>query len=231
MGPAAAFFDVDGTLVGKHIVHQYIFIRQRMMPSFIRPLWTGAFYVFKGPYYKVIDKISRTRLNVVFYRNYAGLRTDRVRAIVEPCFEELLRPCVFREGFDCISEHRSAGRRIVFVTGSIDFIIKPLAKYLGADDLLAPKLIERDGRFTGELDGPPVGHTEKARRIRAYAEQQNLDLSESFAYGDSIADLPMLEQVGHPGVVNPDRPLSVTAKKMGWPMYRWTANNESGNAQ
>ena len=225
MARAAAFFDVDGTLVGKHIVHQYIFIRQRMMPFLLRPLWTGAFYAFKGPYYKLVDKISRTRLNIVFYRNYAGLRVDHVRAFVHPCFEQLLRPCVFSAGCDCIRQHRSAGRRIVLVTGSIDFIIEPLAKFFEADDLLAPKLVEHDGRFTGELDGPPVGQEEKARRIRDYAQRENVDLSASFAYGDSIADLPMLRQVGHPGVVNPDRPLMMTAKKLRWPMYRWTPSN------
>ncbi len=231
MANGAAFFDVDGTLVGKHIVHQYIFLRQRMLPSFVRPLWTAAFYAFKGPVYKIVDKISRTRLNILFYRNYAGLRASEVRANVEQCFENILKPCIFEAGRDCIAEHRSKGRRIVFVTGSIDFIIEPLARHLGADSVLAPTLIERDGRFTGELDGPPMGEAEKARRIREYAEHENLDLSESFAYGDSIADLPMLEQVGHPGVVNPDRPLSMTAGKMGWPTYHWTVRNGSTQAQ
>ena len=198
------------------------------MPAFMRPLWTAAFYLLKGPYYKIVDKFSRTRLNVVFYRNYAGLQAQRVRSCVAPCFEELLRPCIFEEGSSCISEHRSAGRRIVFVTGSIDFIIEPLAGYLKADDVLAPKLIERDGRFTGELDGPPVGETEKARRIQAYAEREDIDLSESYAYGDSIADLPMLQAVGHPGAVNPDNSLRLAAKKKGWPVYQWVTRNGSG---
>lgn len=225
MTRAAAFFDVDGTLVGRHIVHQYLFIRRRMLPALIRPLWTGAFCLFKGPYYKWVDTISRTRLNILFYRNYAGLSVDAVRASVPSCFEQLLRPHVFIEGPACIAEHRQAGRRIVLVTGSLDFIIEPLARYLGADAVLAPKLIERDGRFTGELAGPPVGHEEKARRIREYAEAEKLDLSASFAYGDSIADLPMLQQVGNPVTVNPDRPLSGTARKLGWPTFHWSIPN------
>ncbi len=225
MGQAAAFFDVDGTLVGKHIVHQYIFIRRQLLLRLVRPLWTGAFYLAKGPYYKMIDRFSRTKLNIVFYRNYAGMRCSDVHEQVGACFEELLRPHLFEEVPSCISEHRAACRRVVFVTGSIDFIIAPLAKFLGADDVLAPGLVEKNGRFTGELNGPPVGHTEKARRIKAYAETEGLDLSESFAYGDSIADLPMLQQVGHPHVVNPDRALASKARRLGWPTCRWSIRN------
>jgi len=224
---AATFFDVDGTLVSTHIVHQYIYIRRQMIPGVLRPLWTGAFYAFKGPYYKVMDRISRTKLNIVFYRSYAGLPTDEVRALVESCFENVLRPHLFHEGSECINAHRAAGRRIVFVTGSIDFIIAPLARYLGADAVIAPQLLERDGRFTGELDGLPVGQEEKARRIREYAEREDIDLSVSFAYGDSIADVPMLRSVGHPGVVNPDRPLATAAREMGWPVYHWMSSNGS----
>jgi HAD superfamily hydrolase (TIGR01490 family) len=224
---AAAFFDVDGTLVSTHIVHQYIYIRRQMIPGVLRPLWTGAFYALKGPYYKVMDRISRTKLNIVFYRSYAGLPTGEVRALVESCFENVLRPHLFHEGSECITAHRAAGRRIVFVTGSIDFIIAPLARHLGADAVIAPQLLERDGRFTGELDGLPVGQEEKARRIREYAEREDIDLSESFAYGDSIADVPMLRSVGNPGVVNPDRPLATAAREMGWPVYRWMSRNGS----
>ena len=231
MTPAAAFFDVDGTLVGRHIVHHYIYIRRRLLPPLVRPLWTGAFFAKALLYYPVLDKISRTRLNVVFYRNYAGLKSELVRGCVTPCFQETILPHLFGEAPACIAEHRTAGRRIVLVTGSIDFIIDPLARFLEADEVIAPTLIERNGRFTGELDGLPVGQAEKARRIRVYAEAESLDLSESFAYGDSIADLPMLEQVGHPHAVNPDKPLALAARRMGWPTLRWTVNQERGTSQ
>jgi HAD superfamily hydrolase (TIGR01490 family) len=228
MGQQAAFFDVDGTLVGRHIVHHYMHIRQRMLPRIARPLWTGAF-LCRAPYYLVLDKLSRTRLNEVFYRNYAGLSASAVRGCVESCFECVIRPHLFRAAIDCVAAHRAAGRRVVFVTGSIDFIMEPLARFLQADDVIAPRLIERKGRFTGELEGPPVGHLEKARRIKVYAESAGLDLSASYAYGDSIADVPMLEAVGCPCVVNPDKPLAQTARSKGWPVQRWTsASNHNG---
>ena len=221
MSEAAVFFDVDGTLVGRHIVHQFIYIRRQMLPRLLRPLWTGAFLA-KTPYYLLLDKLSRTRLNVVFYRNYAGLPCDRVRSLADRCFEAVVRPHLFNEAHDCIAEHRGAGRRLVLVTGSLDFIMEPLAKHLGADACIAPSLVEEGDRFTGELDGPPVGSSEKATRIKAFALRESVDLAASYAYGDSIADLPMLHEVGHPNVVNPDKSLAATARRSGWPIHQWS---------
>ena len=199
-----------------------------MMPPWLRPLWTVAFLGLKGPGYLLMDKLSRTRLNVSFYRNYAGLPPEAVRALAPACFTELIRPHLFTQAPACVAEHRMAGRRVVLITGSIDFIVEPLARFLGVDDLLSPSLVERDGQFTGELSGPPVGEAEKARRIRAYAQNRELDLSASYAYGDSIADLPMLETVGYPRVVNPDRLLARRARRLGWPVMRWTAGEPLG---
>ena len=224
MSHSAAFFDVDGTLVGRNIVHQFLFIRRRMLSWPVRGLWTGLFLT-KAPYYFLLDKVSRTRLNVAFYQNYAGLKSRAVHDHVRACFEKVIRPHLFREAAGCLAEHRACGRRIVLVTGSIDFIIEPLACLLSVDDLVAPTLVEREGQFTGELDGPPVGDKEKARRIADYAAREDVDLSESFAYGDSIADLPMLQQVGHPHAVNPDRQLAQTARHQGWPTLRWAVGN------
>ena len=90
--------------------------------------------------------------------------------------------------------------------------------------MLAPSLLESEGRFTGELDGPPIGEQEKARRIRRFAEENDISLSRSHAFGDSIADLPMLEVVGHPHVVNPDRALSAIARARAWATHHWVVD-------
>ncbi len=91
MTRSAAFFDVDGTLVGKNIVHHFFFIRRRMLGWPMRDMWSGLF-LSKAPYYYLLDKLSRTQLNVVFYRNYAGLRSDAVRSHTEACFQKVIRP-------------------------------------------------------------------------------------------------------------------------------------------
>lgn len=230
MSRTAAFFDVDGTLVAKNIVHHYFYIRRRMLPWPVRSVWSG-YFLAKTPFYFVLDKFSRTRLNVVFYRNYAGLKSESVKSLARACFRDVIRPHLFAEAAECIADHRRERRRIILVTGSIDFLIEPLARLLKADDVVAPTLLECDGRFTGDLDGPPVGAKEKARRIRDYATRTDIDLAASFGYGDHIADLAMLQAVGHPHAVNPDRALAHTARRMGWPTLRWSVGKGRGNGR
>lgn len=217
---SAAFFDVDGTLTRTNIVHYYVYFRRRKMSPLMGRLWL-AVYMFKCLGYLVLDKIDRSRLNVVFYRSYAGFKVETIRAMVTDCYEDVIKPRQFEEVGACLGEHRDAGRLVVLVTGSLDFIMEPLALDLGADGLVAASLQELEGKFTGELNGPPVGDGEKARLIQAYAVEHDIDLAQSYAYGDSIADLPMLESVGHPHVVNPDASLAAVATKHGWPIHHW----------
>lgn len=218
---AAAFFDVDGTLAATTIVHYYVYFRRRQMSPLWSKVWYSAF-LLKCGYYLLLDRIDRGRLNVVFYRSYAGLPVERIKAQVEDCYRDVIKPRCFEQAAPCIAEHRAAGREVVLVTGSIDWVIAPLAAALEATRVVAPSLVESDGRFTGELDGPPLGADEKARRVLALAEAEGIDLSASHAYGDSIADRPMLELVGHPHVVNPDKRLAAVAKACGWATHRWT---------
>lgn len=227
---AAAFFDVDGTLVQTTIVHYYMYFRKRRMSRVMGALWHAAF-LLKCVYYFLLDKMNRSMLNVVFYKSYAGLPVREIRALVHGCYEDVIEPRLFRQAAACVEEHRRAGRRVVLVTGSIDFIVQPLAERLGVADVVAPALVESNGQFTGELDGPPIGDEEKARRIRRFAEEHDLDLARCFAYGDSIADRHMLEIVGHPAAVNPDRPLVAMAKSRGWPVLRWTLDGTRADAR
>ncbi len=223
----AAFFDVDGTLVRSTIVHYYAYFRCRMLPSWWRPVWRTAFLI-RCTRYLVLDKIDRRRLNVVFYRNYAGLHAQTLRGQAEDCYLDVIAPRLFAEAVPCVDAHRAAGRAVVLVTGSIDFTMAPLAQRIGAEAVLAPALIERDGRFTGELDSAPVAGEEKARRMREFAAAQHVDLSQSFGYGDSIADLPMLEAVGIPHAVNPDRALAAVARERNWPVLAWSLPTAPG---
>lgn len=229
-GRSAAFFDVDGTLTATTIVHYYIYFRRRRMSRAWGTLWKSI-YLIKCVYFLVLDKISRSRLNVVFYRDYAGMAAAQVKAHAEDCDRDLVQPRQFPAGVACVAQHLAAQREVVFVTGSIDFTIAPLARRLGVKNIVAPALVESNGRFTGELDGQPVGEAEKARRVRRFAEQHGIDLARSYAYGDSVADLPMLELVGHPHAVNPDRALAAVAKKRGWTVHRWTTEPSTGRHQ
>ena len=225
---SAVFFDVDGTLVRSTIVHYYIFFRRTLMSPLRGWLWQKL-YLVRCLYYLLLDRIDRSRLNVVFYRDYGGLPVARLRDLAETCYERVMYPRRFVEAAPCIEGHRRAGRRIVLLTGSLDFIVEPLARHVGADHVVAAKLIERNGSFTGQLDGLPIGDHEKARRLRLFAQQEGIDLAVSHAYADSTSDLPMLEQVGYPHAVNPDRGLSAVAFQRNWPVHQWSVANDVGS--
>lgn len=228
---AAAFFDVDGTLVSTTIVHYYVYFRSRRLSPLWRRVWYAGFLAKCG-YYLLLDKLDRSRMNVVFYRSYAGLPVAELQSQAVECHRDVIRPRCFAEGANEVVRQREEGRRVVLVTGSIDFIIAPLARELAVDHVLAASLRAANGRFTGELDGPPIGSEEKARRIRRFAEGHDIDLAASHAYGDSIADLPMLETVGHPHVVNADKALAAAAERRGWPAHRWaTPLGSEGNGR
>lgn len=217
----AAFFDVDGTLADTTIAHHYLYFRRRRLPPVIRSFW-HAWFLLKCLGYLAIDRIDRTRLNRVFYRNYRGLPQSELVDQSADCFREVIRPRIHADGLRCLREHQQQGRSIVLVTGSLDFVIRPLADWIGGVETVCASLECRDGRFTGRLAGTPISHDEKARRIRDIAGKRSWDLSQSFAYGDSIADLAMLECVGRPNAVNPDARLRRIARDRGWPRLMWT---------
>ena len=101
------------------------------------------------------------------------------------------------------------------MTGGIDFIIRPLADFLGGD-LIAPGLVEADGFFTGELTREPLTGAGKAIEVRAHAAKHGIDLNVSHAFGNEFADADMLGAVGHAVAVRPDARLRRLALKNGW---------------
>jgi HAD superfamily hydrolase (TIGR01490 family) len=216
----AAFFDVDGTLTDTTIVHPlWWYQRDRLSPP--RFAWWAAGLLLRAPYFVWVDHWSRGQFNILFYRLYAGLEANALRDWHCRTFAENLQRTTFPAALDCVRDHRQRGHRLVLITGSLDFVMRPLAEYLGADELFANRLVEHGGVFTGELERPPVADEHKAALVRAYAQGQNLDLSESYAYGNSIADARVLECVGHRVAVNPDRRLRRLAISRSWSILSW----------
>lgn len=218
---ATAFFDVDGTIVDATIVHYYAFYRTWGYSAPRRLLWTIGFLP-KILYYIVLDKISRSRFIQSFYRQYRGFKRGDCVSRSERLFEEVMRPRMFAGAVDRIRAHQQRGERVVLVTGSLDFVMEPLAEYTKADDLIALSMKEDEGRLTGETEGPPIGDEAKARIVRDYAERRGIDLSRSYAYADSGSDEPMLSVVGHAVAVNPGGKLKKAAEAGGWEVVHWT---------
>ena len=214
-GRAAAFYDLEGTLVSTNLVHTLGFYATRQ-----QGIWQTAKAsigtLAKLPFFGVTDLYSRNVFNEVFFRSYEGFSQDRLRYFSEELFEEVLKPAIYAGTPELISQGKKIGQRQIVLTGALDFTIDRLMEHLGIDDFVANRLEFVNGYATGRVLPPVMASATKAKWIREYAERENLNLSESYAYSDSISDLPMLSIVGHPVAVNPDFRLKQTARQHDW---------------
>jgi HAD superfamily hydrolase (TIGR01490 family) len=214
---AAAFYDLEGTLVSTNLVHTLGFYA-RNQQGVLRSLRKTATTVLSLPLFAATDQYSRKVFNDLFFKRYKGETEDRLRFFADELFETVLKPAVFPGAFELIEKSRSLGLRQVVVTGALDFSVEPLMKYLGIETYVANRLEFVNGIATGRLLPPVLAAATKASWIRNYAEQEGINLSESYAYTDSMSDLPMLSIVGHPAAVNPDMRLKQTALHHDWPI-------------
>ncbi len=215
-----AFFDVDGTLLSSTIVHCYVWLRTSSL-SPIRKLFWSIGFLPKVLYYLILDRISRPQFNRVFYRNYRGMDAEALKISACEMFESYLRHKVLPEAITQIAEHKAQGHRVVLLTGSLDFIVHPIAEFFEAESVLAAQLVERDGRFTGELTTEPLIGEQKAIAMKKYSEQLGSPLDICYAYGDGQSDLPMLNAVGNPVAVNPSKGLRKHALEANWEIHEW----------
>jgi HAD superfamily hydrolase (TIGR01490 family) len=214
---AAAFYDLEGTLVSTNLVHTLGFYA-RNQQGMLRSLRKTATTVLSIPLFAATDQYSRKVFNDLFFKRYKGETEDRLRFFADELFENVLKPAVFPGAFELIEKSRSLGLRQVCVTGALDFSVEPLMKYLGIETYVSNRLEFVNGIATGRLLPPVLAAATKASWIRNYAEQEGINLSESYAYTDSMSDLPMLSIVGHPAAVNPDMRLKQTALHHDWPI-------------
>ncbi len=214
---AAAFYDLEGTLVGTNLVHTLGFYAKKQTGVW-RSLRKSAATVLSLPVFAATDQYSRKVFNDLFFQRYKGQTEDRLRYFADDLFNDVLKPAVFPGAFELIEKSRSLGLRQVVVTGALDFSVTPLMDHLGIEDYVANRLEFVNGIATGRLLPPVLAAATKASWIRNFAERESLSLSDSYAYSDSMSDLPMLSIVGHPAAVNPDMRLRQTALHHDWPV-------------
>jgi HAD superfamily hydrolase (TIGR01490 family) len=129
---------------------------------------------------------------------------------------------LFVEGIDRMHRHLERGHRVVLVTGTLAPLARAITGHLPRGvEVRGTKLEIRDGCFTGRISGAHLGFEEKARVIHEAAEEFDLDLCQSFAYGNEMSDERMLGAVGHPAAVNGCWSLKREARKRGWRVYSW----------
>jgi HAD superfamily hydrolase (TIGR01490 family) len=214
-GQAAAFYDLEGTLVSTNLVHTLAFYARRQQGLF-KTLRKSIGTLAKLPLFGATDLYSRNVFNEFFFKSYAGESEDRLRYFSEELFEEILKPAIFDGTPELIAQSKKIGQRQIVITGALDFTIDKLMKHLGIDDYAANRLEFVKGYATGRILPPIMASATKAKWMREYAERENINLSESYAYSDSISDLPMLSIVGHPVAINPDFRLKQTATQHDW---------------
>lgn len=212
---AAAFFDLDKTTIATASLFAFGstlrdagFIDSRLI---MKAVWGRLVFRYLGADH---DKMEDMRNNAL--RLCKGWDKRQISALVTDALEEVIDPIVYREAVEEISAHRAAGHMVFVVSASPEEIVVPLSKHLGVDGAVAT-IAETDhaGKYTGEVEFYAYGPY-KVDAIEALALEHDLDLDASYAYSDSITDLPMLETVGHPIVVNPDKALAKIAEDRGW---------------
>jgi HAD superfamily hydrolase (TIGR01490 family) len=199
----AAFFDLDKTIIARSsaLVFGRPFYKEGLISrsQIVKGMYAQLVYHLVGA-----DENKMERMRQALLELTKGWDKARVSQLVRETLTELIDPIIFEEALELIEEHRAAGRLVFIVSSSAEEIVKPLAEYLGVPNVIATRAkVDADGLYTGEL------------------ERRDIDLSASYAYSDSVTDLPMLEAVGHPHAVNPDKELRKIAEEREWPILKF----------
>jgi HAD superfamily phosphoserine phosphatase-like hydrolase len=208
---ACIFVDIDGTLIGGPSCEGrfalYLLKRRRLGPyQFAR---AAAFVPSSLPRYgRHVFKKNKAYL--------AGLAVEAVAELAGGFVDEVLVPRLRRRLIERLESHQRSGHAIVLLTGAPDFIARPLAERLGADDWCATKCVAEGGVYTAR---PPAAHPFGAAKLanaRDICRRNGWDISQCWAYADSAYDLALLEEVGRPVAAYPKRALARIATERGW---------------
>jgi HAD superfamily hydrolase (TIGR01490 family) len=220
VGRSAAFFDLDKTVIAKSSAL-----------AFGRPFYRDGLItrrdVVMGAYAQLLYKLGgrADEQSMIRVRDYLaelvkGWRVEHVNQIVAETLHELINPYVYAEAAILIEEHQAAGRDVVLVSASGEEMVRPIGELLGVTDVVATRMVVEDGRYSGAIEFYAAGSA-KLDAVKELAEARGYDLADCYAYSDSVTDAPLLEAVGHPTAVNPDRGLRRLTAERGWPMLEF----------
>ncbi|MFD3992108.1 HAD family hydrolase [Streptomyces sp. NPDC058548] len=213
----AAFFDLDKTVIAKSstLTFSKSFYRGGLISrrAALRTAYIQFVFLAGGA-----DHDQMERMREYLSALCKGWNVAQVKELVAETLHDLIDPIIYDEAASLIEEHHAAGRDVVIVSTSGAEVVEPIGEMLGADRVVATRMVVgEDGCFTGEVEYYAYGPT-KAEAVRELAKSEGYDLSRCYAYSDSATDVPMLEAVGHPYAVNPDRALRREAVARDWPV-------------
>ena len=217
MATTAAFFDLDKTVIAKSSTlafgkpfYKAGFVGRRTL---MKMGFGQLFYVLFGADEETLERARDQMLQLT-----AGWHRAEIEQLVEETLEEVADPLVYAEALTLIEEHKREGRKVYLVSASPEQIVRPIGRHIGITNVIATKVkCDAAGFFLPEMERYVMGDG-KVAAIQELAASQGIDLANSYAYSDSASDLPMLEMVGNPVAVNPERELRRIAEDREWPI-------------
>ncbi|MGC4176103.1 HAD family hydrolase [Demequina sp.] len=223
----AAFFDVDNTIIrGASAYHLARGLREHDYLR-TRDIFKFAFEQLKyrmfGETQQQMDAVTSQAPK--FFRGWSAAE---IVAIGEEVWDTVLTHRIFPGTKALIDSHLERGHEVWLVTASPQEIARLIASRIGATGGLGTVAEQEQGHYTGVIEGGLLHGPRKAEAIQALAVERGLDLSRSYAYGDSSNDVPMLEAVGVPGAINPDSRMRRIAAERNWPIREFRKRRKSG---
>ncbi|HVY97841.1 MAG TPA: HAD-IB family hydrolase [Solirubrobacterales bacterium] len=220
MGRGAAFFDLDKTLMAGSSGMQFARVATRQGIVSRRQLASWAVehlrYRLRGTTDERTADVLRVARDLI-----RGVPAKRIERMGPEVMAAIL-PRVYPQMLDEVHAHQDAGRPTFIVSAAGNDVVESLAAVLGMEGGIGTRYeVDPEGHYTGRFDGPFVYGPGKVEAMEAFAARHQIDLAESYAYSDSLSDLPMLRAVGHPVAVNPDPPLAAIAREEGWQVLRF----------
>lgn len=214
---AAAFFDLDGTLLTVNSANLWV-RRERRLGRVRTRQFLRAALLLAGYRIGVLDMEAALRAALLTLRD---VEEEEIRRQTQEWWREEVRPFVAPGARRVIEAHRSRGDALVLLTSSSKYASEMALSEFTLDAVLCQHYEVRDGRFTGDFLRPICYGPGKVEVAEAWARENGIDLAASTFYSDSSTDVPMLERVGHPYVVHPDPRLRLVARARGWPTLDW----------
>lgn len=214
-----AAFDLENTLISSNVVESFSWLATRRLNrrDRIRFALRTAIY---APKMLATDARDRTDFLRDFYRRYKDAPVEQLEEDADELLTQVIMTKSFPEAIRRVRAHREAGHRTVLITGALDVVVEPLRPLF--DEIIASEMTISDKRYTGELRSvPPTGET-RAQVMLQWAKDNGFDPAQGVVYADATSDLPMLEAVGHPVVVNPEVRLAAIAERRGWLTEQWS---------
>lgn len=224
-GPkVGAFFDADRTLLAGFSA--VAFVRERLLSGRMSPremVQSGL-----GTLGYAVGRTGFSGLVSAHAAAYRGLAQSALEELGREVFEKHLATAIYPESRALVRAHRERGHTVAIVSSATPYQVEPLAADLGVEHVLCTRLEAVDGVLTGRVVHPTCFGEGKSRAAEELAAGHDIDLDQSFFYTDSIDDLPLLERVGRPRPLNPDRRLAQVAKERLWPVRRFQSRGTPG---